>query len=74
MLELYVTFDREIQREPARVRLSGYKSLMPKAAIAARNVAAGVGASVTVDDGKKTYRVVGNHARKMDYPIWRREE
>ena len=46
------------------VEITAIDRMTPKSAIAFRNVALGVGASATVSGGGKTYRVVGNSARK----------
>lgn len=64
MLQLTVTFDCSAERADETVILHNHTTLNPRAAVAARDVAAGVGASVYVTDSETTYRVTGDSARK----------
>jgi hypothetical protein len=65
MLKLTVTFDQTANRPDQTVVLHNHEKLDPRAAIAARNVAAGVGANAWVSDGRVTYRVTRSKARKV---------
>jgi nitrogen fixation protein FixH len=51
-----------------QVELNNHDKLDAKAARAAREVAFGIGAHVTVSDGKTTYRVTRASTRKVNYP------
>lgn len=65
-MRVYVTFDPAAVREDSVIELHNHTVLTPRAAIAARDVAAGLGASVHVSDGSgNCYRVVGNRARRV---------
>jgi hypothetical protein len=64
MLEVTVSFDPAANRRDQLVRLNNHNKLTPKSAVAARNIAAGIGANAWVTDGTTTYRVVKNRARK----------
>jgi len=66
MLTVTVTYDPSANRSPDTVKLNGHSTLTPKAAIAARNVAAGMAANAYVTDGTSTYRVTRNNARKVE--------
>jgi hypothetical protein len=71
-MNVTVQFDPQAKRAPERVTLLGYERLTPTTAIAARDIAAGTGASARVTDGTKTYRVVGDRAwlvREEDYDM-----
>jgi len=67
MKELLVTvqYRPQVERNSDTIRMAGVDKLTPALAIAARNVAAGVGASAWVHDDDVMYRVVGNRARKV---------
>lgn len=65
MIHVLVFFKPNTGRAVEVIRLSNYTELTPQAAVAARDVAAGVVANVTVTDGNTTYCVVGNRARKV---------
>lgn len=66
MLTLTVSFDLLANRPPETVQLNSHEKLPPAAAIAARDIAAGIGANATVSDGDTTYRVVGTRARREE--------
>lgn len=66
MLEVTVTNDAIGQT--VQVKLNGYDKLTASAARAARNVAYGVGAHVTVTDGETVYRVTRS-TRKVQLPV-----
>jgi len=61
MLEVSVTNDATGQT--VQVKLNNHDKLNAKAAIAAREIAFGIGAHVDVTDGERTYRVTRSGAR-----------
>ena len=62
---LEVTVVSEQLNQTSMVKLSGHTRLTPRAARAARNVAHGLGAHVTVSDGEISYRVTRSGAHKV---------
>jgi hypothetical protein len=65
MLRVIVSFDRSADRADQKVILHNYTKLTPRAAIAARDIAAGVAANARVSDGQVAYHVVKSRARKV---------
>jgi hypothetical protein len=65
MLNVSVTNEAD---QTVQVKLNNHDKLDPKAARAAREVAFGIGAHVTVSDGKTTYLVTRASTRKVHYP------
>ena len=63
---LEVTVVSEQLNQTSVVKLNGYDRLTPRAAVAARNIAHGLGAHVTMSDGEAIYRVTRSGARKIE--------